>query len=141
MELGAAGPVGRSGGQPSQRTVYVEEMDEDEDEEEERLPWEEEERPLSAELKVCLERVAGGYRFPIKGELQELPVYAGLKRIAEANNHQRDGQGQVDRWLRGVQQRVLHLLRFSADEQELRATDAPAEEQLILGLKAFTFLA
>ena len=121
--------------------MQVDQDDDEEDEEEERLPWEEELKNLPADLRVCLEKVSGGYRFPIRSTLHDLPCYNGLKRQAEVNNHLRDGQGQGDRWLRGVQQRVLHLLRFMAAAHDLRAAGAGSEEQKLLALKTFTFLA
>ena len=91
-------------------------MDEDdsEEDEEERLPWDQQEVPLPADLVRCLKRVAQGDRLPLKSILNNVPAFSGLPRKAQDNNHGADGRSQADRWLKGIQQRLLTSLRLLA---------------------------
>ena len=90
------------------------ETEDDEEEDEGRLAWDPEVIPLPAELGVCLARVKAGDRLPLAAVLSDIPLFQGLKVKAEENNHAQDARSQGDRWLRGIQQRLIQVQRLIA---------------------------
>ena len=94
---------------------------------------------MAPELATCLQRVAEGHRFPLKQSLAELPAYNGLKRTAEVNNHLQEGRNATDKFLRSLQQRIIHLMRFQASQNEVLKQSSDAAR--LLSLKTFTLLA
>ena len=86
-----------------------------------------------------MQRITSGCRFPTRTTFADTPAFAGLKCQAENKNHLADGRSAADRWLRGLQQRVLHLLRFQAVQHQ--TLSQAGEEAKVFSLKVFTFMA
>ena len=105
----------------------------EEKEYQEPLDWEEAREALPGDLERVLARqVSGTLQVDLRQLFDSLPRFAGIKDRPEVNNHRQDSQSKMDRTLRGVQQRVLSLLRmYPVIHSEL------AQEKVLLGQQFF----
>ena len=53
-------------------------------------------------------------RLDVKALLEKVPVWHGIKRRAEDNNHRMDSRSPGDKFLKSLQQKVLNVLRIHA---------------------------
>ena len=76
--------------------------------------WETPSLQLPPDPAALLTKAQAGERLDLKMFLENIPLWQGLKTRAEENNHRADGKGAWDRVLKGLQQKVLHILRTLA---------------------------
>ena len=104
----AAGPDGAGGRESSNKTAAAQGADMDADVEEEEkevapLEWELQDEELEEDLIQVLSRhQAGSLQLSAKELLDSLPVFEGIKKRAETNNHRQDAGGKMDRVLKQV---------------------------------------
>jgi hypothetical protein len=104
---------------------------EEEAEEEEGLvfAWQVSEEPLPPDLAAILaQAVSGGLKLDLKGLLEQLPVWQGIKARPEENNHRQDGKSAFDKTLKAAQQKWVTLLRMHA---ALHSTLADAPQEIV----------
>ena len=75
------------------------------------LPWETPKERLPGELLLCVQRAQQGDRLQVSDMLSNVPLFEGLKARAEENNHLADGKLAGDKFLKDLQQRLLHMAR------------------------------
>ena len=86
----------------------------EEEVEEPQFVWEQSQEDLPPDLMCILNKVAANERLDVKMLLENTPVWTGLKRKAEENNHRGDARSAGDKFLKQLQQRILNVLRVQA---------------------------
>jgi hypothetical protein len=80
-------------------------------EEEVKLSWQVVTEPLPADLQLVVQKLARDERLDVKNMLEQIPTFEGLRQRALENNHRQDAKGLMDKYLKGLQQKLLNILR------------------------------
>ena len=106
-------------------------------EELEPMPWESQKEDLPEDLLQVMQRhLQGSLQLEARSLLEQMPVWKLVKERSEVNNHRQDSMRQQDKILKGLQQKVLGLMRI----YPLLHSAIGDEENVLLGQMFFGLL-